>query len=198
MKIYTKTGDKGTSSLYDGNRISKNSVIFETIGEVDELTSRIGMACASSSNNYLAIQLLRKVQCKLQDINSIVATIDTTGKTLPEINDDDVVFLESKIDEFEKFNDSLTAFILPGVTVLDSQLHFCRTQARKVERMLWNLQNDDSIVVAEKGKTVDIGKVHFNTSLLKYVNRLSDFFFAFARYICKKQGEKDCFVSDNN
>jgi len=198
MKIYTKTGDKGTSSLYDGNRISKNSVIFETIGEIDELTSRIGMACASSSNNYLATQLLRKVQCKLQDINSIVATIDTTGKTLPEINEDDVVFLESKIDEFEKFNDSLTAFILPGVTVLDSQLHFCRTQARKVERMLWNLQNDDSIVVADKGKTVDIGKVQFNSSLLKYVNRLSDFFFAFARYICKKQGEKDCFVSDNN
>lgn len=197
MKIYTKTGDKGTSSLYDGNRISKNSVIFETIGEIDELTSRIGMACASSSNNYLATQLLRKVQCKLQDINSIVATIDTTGKTLPEINDDDVVFLESKIDEFEKFNDSLNAFILPGVTVLDSQLHFCRTQARKVERMLWNLQNDDSIVVAEKGETVDIGKVHFNTSLLKYVNRLSDFFFAFARYICKKQGEKDCFVTDH-
>jgi len=197
MKIYTKTGDKGTSSLYDGRRISKHSTLFETIGEIDELTSRIGMACASSQSNYLVSELLRKVQCKLQDINSIVATVDKTGRKLPEINEEDVVFLESKIDEFEKFNDPLTAFILPGVTVLDSQLHSCRTQSRKVERMLWFLQSDDSVVEAERGKKVDIGTVEFNPSLLKYVNRLSDFFFAFARYICKKQGEKDCFVSDH-
>lgn len=197
MKIYTKTGDKGTSSLYDGNRISKNSVIFQTIGEIDELTSRIGITCALSSSNYLVVELLRKIQCKLQDINSIVATVDVKGRKIPEINEDDVLFIEKKIDEFEKFNDSLKAFILPGVTVVDSHLHFCRTQARKVERMLWSLQNDESVVVAERGKTVDIGTVQFNPNLLKYVNRLSDFFFSFARYICKKEGETDCFVSDH-
>lgn len=196
MKIYTKTGDSGKTSLYDGRRIDKNSVVFEVIGEVDELNSRIGVACSLCESNYLYSRVFREVQCKLQDINSIIATIDKTGKKLPVITEDDVVTLETRIDNYTSVTPKLKKFILPGVTQLDAVIHTCRTQTRKVERCLWNLHEELSIIQDEKGNNIDMGDVQIESSIFKYINRLSDFFFAFSRYVCFKSLSEDCFADD--
>ena len=139
MKIYTKTGDKGFTSLYDGNRIKKTNYVFNIIGELDELNSRLGVVCAYDTMNYIYEQI-RLIQKKIQDINSILATFEKHNRKLPEITENDIQFLESKIDEFTNETPALTKFILPGVTVLDSHLHLCRTQTRKIERMLWKFR----------------------------------------------------------
>lgn len=197
MKIYTKTGDKGKTSLYDGRRIAKNSVIFEVLGEMDELNARIGVACSMSETNYLYTNLLRSIQCKIQDVNAIIATVDKEGRTLPIVTEEDVERLEKCIDDYDTFTPKLRKFIIPGVTKLDAQIHLCRTQARKVERMLWELNDEVSILKDEKGNDVDIGSVQIDPVILRYFNRLSDFFFGFARYICYKDGSSDCFEEED-
>ena len=196
MKIYTKTGDNGKTSLYDGRRIDKKSVVFDVIGEVDELNSRLGVACSLCENNYLYSRVLREVQCKLQDINSIIATIDKTGKMLSNITDDDVNTLETRIDNYTSVTPKLKKFILPGVTQLDAIIHMCRTQTRKVERYMWQLHDELSIIQDEKGNNIDLGDVRIDPIIFKYINRLSDFFFAFSRYICFKSLNEDCFADD--
>lgn len=188
MKVYTKTGDKGTTSTYDGKRLQKNHVIFETVGEIDELTSRIGISCSLASHNYLIQEKLRRIQSVLQNINSHVATIQKEKKkNIPEIQITLVTDLENQIDNMEKFNDKLTAFILPGVTQLDASLHSCRTQVRKCERMLLKIKNEG----VDECEDFSLGE-----NIFKYMNRLSDYFFVMARYVCKKQDETDCFQSE--
>jgi cob(I)alamin adenosyltransferase len=196
MKIYTRTGDGGKTSLYDGRRIAKNCVVFDVLGELDELNSRIGVACGYASANYLYLNVLRDVQCKIQDINAIIATIDKRGKKLPVITPDDVSKLEASIDNYDSITPRLTKFIIPGVTELDASIHMCRTQARKAERKMWSLHDELSILTDEKGNPVDLGEVNIDPTILKYVNRLSDFFFSLARYVCHKSGSPDCFVDD--
>ena len=185
MKVYTKTGDKGITSLYDGNKVYKNSIIFQTIGEIDELSSRIGFLCSTISDEerYLSKKLLlRKIQGMLQEINSNIATINPNRKgKLQEFEESNVVELESVIDDMEIVNPKLTKFILPGVTLSDSSCHLCRTQTRKVERMLWKLSNTSHIITTKKQLSIDN---LLQPSIYRYVNRLSDFFFVFARWLC--------------
>jgi cob(I)alamin adenosyltransferase len=112
MKVYTKTGDKGITSLYDGNKVCKNSIIFQTIGEIDELSSRIGFLCSTISDEDLYLSkklLLRKIQGMLQEINSNIATINPNRKCkLQEFEESNVAELESVIDEMELVNPKLT------------------------------------------------------------------------------------------
>lgn len=169
MKIYTKTGDKGQTSFYDGSRASKSAMNFEVVGEVDELSSRIGMLCALIDGEYFSATL-RKIQSTLQDINSHIATVNKSKYKLPELDGDIVTDLETAIDAMEKINPKLTKFILPGVTQRDAQAHLCRTQTRKVERMIIKLRGEQPNIVPD--------------IVLQYINRLSDFFFVFARWIC--------------
>ena len=197
MKVYTKTGDKGITSLYDGTKVVKSCLIFQTIGEIDELSSRIGIACSYSDSNYLIQNKLRKVQCTLQDINSIIATVNKDGRKIPTVNQQQVVDLEKHIYEMEEYNDSLTCFILPGVTQLDAHLHSCRTQTRKCERMLWELHEDDSVINTSAKNPIIMTDVKVDENILKYINRLSDYFFVMARYVCKKGGSVDCFQTDH-
>jgi cob(I)alamin adenosyltransferase len=99
MKVYTRTGDVGTSSLYDGKRIAKNTIIFDLLGELDELSCRIGMLCVlipiigfmDEHNRDGLVKFLRDIQSGIQDINSIIATTDKKGKILPEIIPRDVL-----------------------------------------------------------------------------------------------------------
>lgn len=196
MKIYTRTGDAGKTSLYDGRRIDKASVVFDAIGDLDELNSRLGVAAAHSENNYLVSNAIRRVQCKLQDINAILATINKEGRTLPEITEDDVTALEKAIDDYSMVTPNIKAFILPGVTVTDSHLHLCRTQARKCERALFALNLTDEVLKDHKGRDVDLGELSVDPVILKYVNRLSDYLFALARYVCYKAGSEDAFVEE--
>jgi len=174
MKIYTKTGDTGITSRYDGCRIPKCSTEFMTIGEIDELSSRIGMLCTMVDDCVF----LRKIQCILQDFNSYIATKNHENKKLPPLDDNWVTELEDKIDFMESENIPLTKFILPGVNIDDAQAHLCRTQTRKAERMIVKMFRSE-----EPGRIPII--------ILTYMNRLSDFFFVFARWKCLKNGSDD-------
>lgn len=201
MKVYTRTGDKGITSLYDGKRIAKNSLFFEVLGEIDELSSRIGVLCASLTGATLSvepIQQLRVIQGILQDINSIIATVDPNGRTLPFVTADDITKIETFIDTMEGSNPKLTKFILPGVTISDSHAHMCRTQTRKVERRLWEMHNSNEYVeifkVSGQDSYIDLSEVEIHEHIFKYVNRLSDYFFVLARYICHTvHGKEDHF-----
>ena len=179
MKIYTKTGDKGKTSLYDGSRVVKSDDIFSLLGEVDELSSRIGVVVAHSKKGLKDIdEQLRNIQSNLQNLNSHIATIKPNKRhRLVLLDEKDVKSLETFIDVLDSKNKKLTSFILPGNTPLDSFIHLCRTQSRKVERLMWLMHNDDS------------NKVTFSEFDFQYTNRLSDFFFVLSRYIA----EEDCF-----
>jgi cob(I)alamin adenosyltransferase len=176
MKIYTKTGDTGSTSLYDGSRAPKFSIVFNVIGEIDELNSRIGLLCTYMTDT----DMLRKIQRTLQDFNSHIATIDKTNKKLPDLSETLILELENMIDEMEKMCPKLTKFILPGVTTPDALAHLCRTQARKAERWIVDMHFSHKVNIPE--------------IIIKYMNRLSDFFFVFARWICVKSGNTDCFI----
>ena len=176
VKIYTKTGDKGTTSLYDGQRVPKYNINLDVVGEIDELSSRIGMLCALSRKNKM-LPVLRKIQCLLQNFNSYIATEDKKGKKLPDIKDTIIKELEIIIDDLDYKNANLTKFILPGVMQDDAQAQLCRIQTRKVERKLL-------LLIKEKNDLVpDIIRI--------YINRLSDFFFVLARWYCASRGIKD-------
>ena len=191
MKVYTRTGDKGTTLLYNGDRIGKYEVFFDVLGEIDELSSRIGMVCSLLDNKDISNKL-REIQGKLQDINTIIAT-PNSEKTLPIISEIDVNNIEEFIDELEKSNNKLTKFILPGVTQVDSQCHLCRTQTRKVERFLWKFHYDNSILQTLEGDLIDIQDIDIDINISSYVNRLSDLFFVLARFLCKNEGYDDYF-----
>jgi cob(I)alamin adenosyltransferase len=180
MKLYTKTGDKGITSLYDGSRIPKSSVIFDVLGNLDELSSHIGVLCAKIGQPNLSLtgpgpkqqetslSILREIQVKLLDIGSNIAVIDEKKKKrVPIIEEKDVRRVEVWIDTCEIVNGKLTEFLLTGIKEKDSQCHVCRSVSRRVERSMWKLMNDD--------------KIKIDDEILKYMNRLSDFFFSFAR-----------------
>ena len=180
MKIYTKTGDSGTTSLYDGSRLIKSDDIFNVLGCNDELSSQIGLLITLLSNSFIKIHFqLRTIQANLQYINSIIATPNELKKrSLKQIENKDVEQLEKWIDEMEEISPKLTAFILPGVTIEDANAHICRTSCRKSERELYKLLSTQEHLT-------------YNPNIMCYINRLSDYFFSLARYICHLKGEKD-------
>ena len=191
MKIYTKGGDSGTTSLYDGGRALKSISNFQVIGEMDELSARVGMLCASlpvgcTMPTVIGRQIsdiLREIQRVLQDLNSYIAVAKSTKKRLPSVSETTVSILEEVIDAMEDELPKLTKFILPGVTITDSHAHLCRTQTRKVERQLVELINKE-----------DSGwECEYSDMMGSYINRLSDFFFVLARWICYEEGKDDCF-----
>lgn len=166
-KLYTKTGDNGMTSLYDGSRLKKSSIFFDVLGDLDELSSHIGLLCAKIySSDFNMLDKLREIQVKLLDIGSNIAVVDKDKKkNIPKLSENDVKNMEEWIDLCEESNNKLTEFLLTGVSDQDSQCHICRAVSRRVERHMW-LLNDD----------IDIDQ-----NILRYMNRLSDFFFAFAR-----------------
>ena len=197
MKIYTKTGDKGTTSLYDGNRIGKHEIIFDVLGQIDELSSRIGLCYATFMNNsvyrptialaddnekrkilYKNINYLREIQSYLQDINSIIATIDK--KIELEINCSKIEYIEQLIDEMNNLLPKLTKFILPGKNINDALVHTCRTQTRNVERYLWELHTCEGTIKGKKD--IILNEIQIPENIFIYINRLSDYFFTLARY----------------
>lgn len=160
-KIYTKTGDCGETGLYDGSRVMKNEKVFEFLGTSDELSSHIGLLI-TYVDNLSSTFMLRDIQQTLQDINSIIATPSETpddddlAKIVPEK-------LEKQIDKWDSILEPLTAFILPGGNnLIESHTHICRTVARRLERIYYNLD------------------VQYDC-INQYINRLSDFFFTMAR-----------------
>lgn len=195
MKIYTKTGDNGTSGLSDGYRTGKDSPIFDTLGEIDELSTRIGVVCTEYETPFL-----RTIQSLLHKFGGYLSSpTKQTGKYVPSIDEKILSEIEQEIDTMEEKLPRLTNFILPGVTSTDANIHLCRTQARKAERSLWGLYRGILHIYKIKENRVDYSETSCDTGpselvIAKYLNRLSDYFFVLARYVCYIKGRTDTVV----
>ncbi len=168
MKIYTKTGDKGTTALFGGMRVAKDNLRIESYGTVDELNSILGVVLTSIEDDKL-IETIRTIQNHLFNLGSDLATPILNNEKISHIEriDNNITeYLENKIDFFEAQLEPLTNFILPGGTKSAAFLHFARTVCRRAERLIVSLDNKEKI----------------NKNIVIYLNRLSDLLFVLARY----------------
>lgn len=172
MKIYTKTGDKGSTSLLGGSRVKKFHQRIESYGAIDELNAHVGLLIDFSLNDTNK-DTLTHIQNKLFTIGSNLADDSENNKfKLPKIEEKDVVFLENEIDTLEASLPKLTNFILPGGHTSISQTHICRCICRRAERNVVKL--NESVAV--------------NVDIIAYLNRLSDYFFTLSRSISQELG----------
>jgi len=173
IKIYTKKGDLGKTSLWNGERTGKNSIIIKALGELDKLSVTIGDYCVVlgfSDKNLGRKNFLREIQRLIQDINTHVATPDT-NKVLPVLNQEIIERMEKDIDNVTMNLPPLTNFIIPCQYENDTKAHYCRVQTRIAESYLV----DVSEYFESRG-------ISLNPFCLKFLNRLSDYFFTIARY----------------
>ena len=168
MKIYTKTGDEGKTSLFNGKRVLKNSIRVETYGTVDELNSILGIVLTYELPDDLK-EDLNKISNLLFVLGSDLATpIDSNQKfSVQRINEENVKFLEERIDIYTNEMPQLKSFILPGGDKAAAFLHQARTVCRRAERLAISL--------------IETKKI--NKDPLVYLNRLSDYLFTAARYV---------------
>ena len=165
MKIYTKTGDKGQTSLYDGTRVDKDSLRVESYGTVDELNSYIGFA-SKFVNDESIKDSLKKIQIRLFFVAGELATVEE-GKYIYKVKEEDITALEKIIDEYLPKISGADKFIVPGSSEASAALHVARTICRRAERRIISLKGHE--------KVSDI--------LLKFVNRLSDVLYTYARFL---------------
>ncbi len=167
MKIYTKTGDKGATSLFNGDRVAKNSLRVNCYGTIDEMNSIIGLAITFSPDTILKQDLIQ-LSLTLFNLGSDLATplIPTPRFEPPRINPNNIATLEGLIDKYTAELPALKSFVLPGGTKTASFLHQARTVCRRAERLIVELSDKE-----------DLGEY-----ALVFVNRLSDYLFTAARY----------------
>ena len=178
MKIYTKTGDYGETSLFNGTRVKKNNLRIITYGTVDEVNSNIGLLLYYLNQDVKLKDLtvlLSRIQNQLFILGSDLANPDSRVKDYPRINEQDITFIENSIDEFEKGLDPLKSFILPGGSIESSYCHIIRTIIRRAEVNIASLFLNNEI----------------NKNCLTFLNRLSDLFFVLSRVINKLRGIAD-------
>lgn len=177
FKIYTKTGDKGGTSLIGGVRVPKSHIRIESYGTVDELNSHIGlvndMAASEAVNEWL-----REIQDRLFTIGSVLATNpDKEVKMkLPDLHDSDVVWLEERIDQMNEVLPEMRSFILPGGNMAGSACHVARCVCRRAERICVAMQEQQEAIPS---------------IVIQYLNRLSDFLFVLARYLGHLAGAQE-------
>lgn len=168
-KLYTKTGDKGKTSLVGGQRVSKCSARIESYGTIDELNSFIGLLISGITDEK-DLETLKQIQIMLFNIGAYLAT-DPTDKSfeMPSYVSDEVIkYIESEIDRLDSLCPKLNKFVLPSGGQAVAYAHICRAVARRAERRIYQ--------VVEEGSEVE-------QPVLVYVNRLSDYFFILARKI---------------
>lgn len=174
MKVYTKTGDKGTSQLFSGERRPKDDHVFNALGDTDELNAQIGVAIENAriaGNDYLP-EKLTQIQSRLFDLGACVATPLTTASRSKQnragtFSESNVIQLEEWIDDMDKHLAPLKVFILPsGGGLTSTHLHVARAVCRRAERRV--------VPLAHSG---DVDQV-----VVRYLNRLSDFLFVASRY----------------
>ena len=170
MKIYTRTGDAGETSLFGGTRVSKSDPRIDAYGTVDELNAFIGAARASSPPSSVDTQLAA-VQSDLFDVGAQLASPGSSRFTGVDVAR--ITALEDAIDEMERELPQLTSFILPGGSMPAAQLHVARTVCRRAERLVVML-GDSSTATA-----------------ITYLNRLSDYLFVAARFANHRAGLAD-------
>ena len=180
MKIYTKNGDRGKTSLIGGRKVSKHDLQVEAYGSIDELNSFIGLLKDYSKNDEVN-QVLFKVQLKLFTIGSILAQENTSSNSVIleklNISAKDTNFIELQIDKLEKKLPKLSKFIIPGGHKLVSYCHVSRSICRRAERKITKLSDS----------------VKLDSNILPYINRLSDFLFVLSRYFSKELDIKESY-----
>ena len=167
-KIYTRTGDDGTTSLVGGGRVSKHARRPSAFGEVDELNSVLGLArlhCKNGADMAGMDAQLARIQNDLFDLGADLATTEETAPAL-RITTDQVTRLDQEIDAVNANLQPLTSFILPGGTELAAWLHLGRTVARRAERQMTELAVEEPV----------------NEAAMQYINRVSDLLFVLARH----------------
>ena len=171
--LYTGTGDRGTTSLVSGHRIAKHHMRIEAYGTVDELNSHLGVAAAYPILPSEQKKMLLWVQNKLFDLGAYLA--NDNPDAAPGVGDDDIIKLQSMIDIVDAKLPALNRFVLPGGCVEAGQLHVARTVCRRAERRITALAEATEV----------------DGDVIVFVNRLSDFLFAMARYanICSRCDE---------
>ncbi len=175
-KIYTRTGDDGSTSLVGGGRVSKHARRPSAFGEVDELNSVLGLArlhCKAGAELAAMDAQLARIQNDLFDLGADLATVDETAPAL-RITSAQVTRLEQEIDTVNTNLQPLTSFILPGGTELAAWLHLGRTVARRAERQMTELAVEEPV----------------NEAAMQYINRVSDLLFVLARH-ANGDGESD-------
>lgn len=171
-RIYTKTGDRGTTRIFGGERVDKDDIRIEANGTIDELNAVIGIVRSLLSVDHEWQQLLQAIQSELMVMMSHVATPSTLRANNPNVLSTDLVPLcEKTMDDMMLELEDNGYFILPGGTQIAAQLQFARTVARRAERRLWTLHKHDELP----------------DGILVLMNRLSDLFFIMARTELQKQ-----------
>lgn len=172
-KIYTRSGDEGKTGLVSGNRIIKSDPRIALYGEVDELNSRIGFACALMTSFPQETKFIQMLQSSLFDLGSNMACEyeNRASYKLPQLSEDVINEIEQQIDRMDSQLEPLKNFILPGGSLLTASLHLVRTGSRNVERML-----------VHYGQT---SHEELPAYSLIFLNRLSDYFFVLARFLGK-------------
>jgi cob(I)alamin adenosyltransferase len=175
MKIYTKTGDAGETSLFGGRRISKANIRIESYGVVDELNAQLGVVLLYSTDKEIGARL-REIQAELFNLGADLATpLDVQSDYVIRMTSAEVQRLEDDIDRFSQELPPLKSFILPGGTESAAFLHLARTICRRAERAVVRLADVEAI----------------NPTALIYLNRLSDWLFVAARLVNHRQGQED-------
>lgn len=170
MKIYTRTGDTGQTSLFGGARVAKNDARIEAYGTIDELNSFVGVARASWPESPIDPELTA-IQSDLFDIGAQLASPGIAR--FSGVPNDRIVDLEGSIDNMERQLEPLTAFILPAGSLPATHLHVARTVCRRAERLVVGLDDDS------------------HTTTIAYLNRLSDWLFVAARFANARHDTKD-------
>lgn len=182
MKVYTKTGDKGTTALFGGTRVPKHHIRIESYGTVDELNSYIGLI-RDQEINQLYKNVLIEIQDRLFTVGAVLATdpekaILKNGKerlNIPKISEADMALLENEIDRMEAALPPMTHFVLPGGHTTVSFCHIARCVCRRAERLSVQLNEVEPI----------------DESVLMYLNRLSDYLFVLARKLTFDLGAEE-------
>jgi len=164
MKIYTKSGDGGKTSLLSGERVKKSDIRINAYGTIDELNSVIGflnaLELAEGHKNFL-----KQIQNKLFNLGSLLAVRKNISFKIPTIKEDDILLIENEIDRINKELPPLKDFIIPGGDMISAQCHICRSICRRAERLVVEISEKESV----------------NDLIVKFLNRLSDYFFVLAR-----------------
>ena len=185
MKIYTKTGDKGMTSLADGQRVEKKCERLEAYGTVDELNSQLGLLmtyCGEQDNKFLT-----EVQRNLFIVGGCLAGAEIDKPLSTESMEAEIDRLTAIVEEAQE--DKRFHFILPGGSRAAAVAHVCRTVCRRAERAMLRVKNERRKTEDERRKTID--EVNGDNGMVRYVNRLSDYLFILARKLNVDNNTKD-------
>lgn len=173
-KIYTRTGDKGTTSLIGGTKVPKSHLRIEAYGTMDELNSHIGL-CKDLVTDPTAKTILLEVQDRLFTIGSSLACdpVKAPKMRIPDLAENDLVLLENEMDRMNEVVPEMKSFILPGGHTTLSQLHIARCVCRRAERCCVRLE----LASDTSGESLEVEAI-----IIKYINRLSDYLFVLSRF----------------